>query len=245
MAISKSGMQVQYSQRTISHGFVLISRKCKLLSLTERGEGSAVRTISLDEYLSGFAGVPRMGLSPQPCAFARVSRTVMPSALRSPSGVRHTLLAGSAGRRPAPAPQQATSGIRRQAPAPGSGATSRHLALLGFFAGGDDWRGNGRRIGGSCCRRLSHCRCLTPRHGSVSSRRSPNRTGGFTASGSPVGSCVSHTEHPGNRGQQVIGLAGAAQLPPCGARCVRWVVEPVDASTTPHLERPRFLHLGM
>ena len=108
-----------------------------------------------------------------------------------------------------------------------------------------DWRGNGRRIGGSCCRRLSHCRCLTPRHGSVSSRRSPNRTGGFTASGSPVGSCVSHTEHPGNRGQQVIGLAGAAQLPPCGARCVRWVVEPVDASTTPHLERPRFLHLGM
>ena len=49
MAISKSGMQVQYSQRTISHGFVLISRKCKLLSLTERGEGSAVRTISLDE----------------------------------------------------------------------------------------------------------------------------------------------------------------------------------------------------
>ena len=27
-------------------------------------------------------------------------------------------------------------------------------------------------------------------------------------------------------------LAKAAQLPPCGARCVQWVVEPVDASTT-------------
>ena len=34
-------------------------------------------------------------------------------------------------------------------------------------------------MGGSCCRRLSRCRCLTPRRGSVSSRRSSNRTGGF------------------------------------------------------------------
>ena len=59
-----------------------------------------------------------------------------------------------------------------------------------------------------------------------------------------MGSCVSHTEHPGNRGQQVIGLAGAAQLPPCGARCVQWVVEPVDASTTPHLEKGAVPSLG-
>ena len=85
---------------------------------------------------------------------------------------------------------------------------------------------------------------LTPAE-RVRLRWTHNRTGGFTASGSPVGSCVSHTEHPGNRGQQVIGLAGAAQLPPCGARCVQWTAEPVDASTIPHLERPRFLHLGM
>ena len=84
---------------------------------------------------------------------------------------------------------------------------------------------------------------LTPAE-RVRLRWTHNRTGGFTASGSPVGSCVSHTEHPGNRGQQVIGLAGAAQLPPCGARCVQWVVEPVDASTTPRL-KARFLHLGM
>ena len=76
---------------------------------------------------------------------------------------------------------------------------------------------------------------LTPAE-RVRLRWTHNRTGGFTASGSPVGSCVSHTEHPGNRGQQVIGLAGAAQLPPCGERCVQWVVESVDASMTPHLE---------
>ena len=48
-------------------------------------------------------------------------------------------------------------------------------------------------MGGSCCRRLSRCRCLTPRRGSVSSRRSPNPTCGFPALGSPVGSCASHT----------------------------------------------------
>ena len=67
-----------------------------------------------------------------------------------------------------------------------------------------DWRGSGRRMGVAVPRRLSQCRCLTPRHNSVSSRRSPNRTGGSPASGSPVGSCVSHMEHPGNHAQQVI-----------------------------------------
>ena len=75
---------------------------------------------------------------------------------------------------------------------------------------------------------------LTPAE-RVRLRWTHNRTGGFPASGSPVGSCVSHTEHPGNRGQQVIGLAGAAQLPPCGARRFQWTAEPVDASTTPRL----------
>ena len=34
------------------------------------------------------------------------------------------------------------------------------------------------------------CRCLTPRHGSVSSRRSSNRTCGFPASGSRTRSCL-------------------------------------------------------
>ena len=45
---------------------------------------------------------------------------------------------------------------------------------------------------------------LTPAE-RVRLRWTHNRTGGFTASGSPVGSCVSHTEHPGNRGQQGVG----------------------------------------
>ena len=94
--------------------------------------------------------------------------------------------------------------------------------------------------GGSCCRPLSLCRCLTPRHNPVSSRRSPNPTGGFPALGSPVGSCVSHTEHPGNHKSQAIGLASpiqiakAARLPPCDVRRVRCAAEPVDASTAPH-----------
>ena len=55
-----------------------------------------------------------------------------------------------------------------------------------------------------------------------------------------MGSCVSHTEHPGNHKAQAIGLtspiqiAKAARLPPCDVRLVRCAAEPVDASTAPH-----------
>ena len=44
---------------------------------------------------------------------------------------------------------------------------------------------------------------LTPAE-RVRLRWTHNRAGGSPASGSPVGSCVSYTEHPGNRAQQVI-----------------------------------------
>ena len=82
-------------------------------------------------------------------------------------------------------------------------------------------------------------RCLSPPRGRVSSPRSPNRACGFPALGSPVGSCVSHTEHPGGRSGRGSGtpilIAEAARLPPSVPRRVRWVVEPVYASTTPSL----------
>ena len=51
---------------------------------------------------------------------------------------------------------------------------------------------------------LSRCRCLSPRRGSVSSRRSPNPACRFPAPGSPVGSCVSHTNHRVDSGIQVV-----------------------------------------
>ena len=100
-----------------------------------------------------------------------------------------------------------------------------------------DWRGSGsgRRMGVAVCRRLSRCRCLKPRHGPVSKRPSPNWAGGFTALGSPVGSCVSHTEHPGNRRAAGSQLAKVARLPSCDTRRFQWTAEPVDASTTPCL----------
>ena len=43
-------------------------------------------------------------------------------------------------------------------------------------------------------------------HGHGSSPRSPNPACGFPALGSPVGSCISHTEHQGDNGQEVIGF---------------------------------------
>ena len=43
-------------------------------------------------------------------------------------------------------------------------------------------------------------------HGRVSSPRSPNPACGFPALGSPVGSCISHTEHQGDNGPEVIGF---------------------------------------
>ena len=84
-------------------------------------------------------------------------------------------------------------------------------------------------------------RCLSLPHGRVSPPRSPNRACGFPALGSPVGSCISHTEHPGGRSGRGSGtpilIAKAARLPPSVPRRVRWVVEPVYASTTPSLPR--------
>ena len=54
-----------------------------------------------------------------------------------------------------------------------------------------------------------------------------------------MGSCVSHTEHPGGRSGRGSGtpilIAEAARLPPSVPGRVRWVVEPVYASTTPSL----------
>ena len=49
-------------------------------------------------------------------------------------------------------------------------ATEGSVAAKGRVGG---WRGSGRPDGGSCCRRLSHCRFLTPRHVPVSGCRSP------------------------------------------------------------------------
>ena len=54
----------------------------------------------------------------------------------------------------------------------------------------DDWRGGGRRMGVAVPGGFRRCRCLTPRRGSVSSRRSSNRTCGFPASGSRTRSCL-------------------------------------------------------
>ena len=48
----------------------------------------------------------------------------------------------------------------------------------------DDWRGGVRSVVVAVSRRLSQYRCLAPRHRSVSSRRSSNRTCGSPASGS-------------------------------------------------------------
>ena len=47
----------------------------------------------------------------------------------------------------------------------------------------DDWRSGCRSRGVAVRRQLSHCRCLNSDRGSVSSRRSSNRTCGFPASG--------------------------------------------------------------
>ena len=47
----------------------------------------------------------------------------------------------------------------------------------------DDWRGSGRFRGVAVVRRLSPRRCLSSDHGSVSSRRSSNRTCRSPASG--------------------------------------------------------------
>ena len=54
----------------------------------------------------------------------------------------------------------------------------------------DDWRGGGRRRGLLFPAAFAECRCLTPRHSSVSSRRSSNRTCRFPASGSRTRSCL-------------------------------------------------------
>ena len=76
-------------------------------------------------------------------------------------------------------------------------------------------------------------------HGHVSSPRSPNRPCGFPATGSPVGSCVSHTEHLGEHGPQghrdLRYSSEVARLPLCVAPRVRSVLKPVHALTTPSL----------
>ncbi len=59
-----------------------------------------------------------------------------------------------------------------------------HHLPPGTSSGVDDWRGGGRSRGVAVFRRLSpSCRCLSSDHGSVSSRRSSNRTCRFPASG--------------------------------------------------------------
>ena len=64
--------------------------------------------------------------------------------------------------------------------------TVRAWLLKEDFQGGrvDDWRGGVRSVVVAVSRRLSQYRCLAPRHRSVSSRRSSNRTCGSPASGS-------------------------------------------------------------
>ncbi len=64
-----------------------------------------------------------------------------------------------------------------------------------------DWRGCGRLVGVAVVRRLSLCRCLTPRRGSVSSRRSSNRMCGFPASGSRTRSCLRPRKTARSRGK--------------------------------------------
>ena len=126
---------------------------------------------------------------------------------------------------------------------------------------------------GSCCRRLSRCRCLTLRHSPVSSHRSSvGSKAGAVATGSGSRSwpeafaifrCLSPSLNPVSNFRHVVRsmrisrtrlssgimrlahgtplqpratvdqLAKAARLPPCGERCGRWAIEPVDASTTP------------
>ncbi len=75
----------------------------------------------------------------------------------------------------------------------------RMVALLEGRVG--DWRGCGRLVGVAVVRRLSLCRCLTPRRGSVSSRRSSNRTCGFPASGSRTRSCLRPRKAARSRGK--------------------------------------------
>ena len=54
----------------------------------------------------------------------------------------------------------------------------------------DDWRGGGRTWGVAVAGSFRQCRCLSPCHDSVSSRRSANPTCGFPALGSRTRSCL-------------------------------------------------------
>ena len=68
------------------------------------------------------------------------------------------------------------------------GTNSRSIAAHSVES--TDWRGGVRSVVVAVSRRLSQYRCLAPRHRSVSSRRSSNRTCGSPASGSRTRSCL-------------------------------------------------------
>ena len=83
--------------------------------------------------------------------------------------------------------------------------------------------------------------------GRVSRPRSPNPACRFPTPGSPVGSCVSHTDHRDKAGTGPVNrrIVAAARQPSCLLYCRRCVAEPVHASTTPNRSSstPLLLHV--